>query len=161
MYGMHASSLQPEEPKPPSLIILDSLGAVITPILGGARNLQGHAALSTCAMLMKQVAAQLRAAVLVSNHVVRGNSHHRYDSQNRQSETKQPALGFSWQHQAHLRLELFRPPVSKNGERLVGDCTKSGTLRVKYSTHLHRFNGRCVDLELSEAGVTAMGAGES
>jgi hypothetical protein len=107
---------------------------------------------------MKQVAAQLRAAVLVSNHVVRGTSHRsRYDSQNRQSETTQPALGLSWRHQAHLRLELFQT-VSKNGERL-GDCTKSGTLRIKYSTHLP-VNGRCVDVELSEAGVTAVGVGE-
>lgn len=153
----------PNTSQPPSLVILDSLGAVITPVLGGARNLQGHAVLSTCAMLLKQVAAQLKSVVIVSNHVVRGFAPYQDNAQHRFREKSQPALGFSWQHQAHLRLELSMASANDSGGGgsdfggslyILSKITKNRRLSMKYSTYLP-VSGRYIDVEVSEAGLTA------
>lgn len=102
----------PEHPRP-NLVILDSLGAIIAPILGGGTHSQGHAVLAAAATLLKQVAAQLNAAVLVTNHMVGGGGGGTGAGGGRDRgvvETeKRPALGESWHYQAHSRVQLSLP----------------------------------------------------
>ena len=110
----------PTHPRP-NVVILDSLGAIIAPILGGGPHSQGHAVLAAAATLLKQVALQLNAAVLVTNHMVGGGSGMSgggggggasgagRDRGQRENE-KKPALGESWHNQAHCRVQLCLPP---------------------------------------------------
>jgi len=106
----------------PNLVILDSIGAVIAPVLGA--HLQGHAVLAAAGSLLKQVALQLNAAVLVTNHMVGGGGgdvdrggaaggaglSRRAASTVNENEFKRPALGESWNHQCHCRIQLSLPP---------------------------------------------------
>jgi Rad51 len=108
----------------PTLVILDSIGAVIAPVLGAGgsgTHLQGHVLLATMGILLKQVAQQLNAAVLVTNHMVGGGGGDRRDRGDRgahqgdtsnfsDNENKRPALGESWNHQCHCRVQLSLPP---------------------------------------------------
>ncbi|KAL0038257.1 hypothetical protein WJX79_010245 [Trebouxia sp. C0005] len=85
----------------PNLVILDSVSALITPILGagGPQQSQAHALMSALGRMLKYVAAQYTAAVLCTNHMVGSGSNPR------------PALGESWKVQPHTRLQLLRPDV--------------------------------------------------
>jgi len=85
----------------PKLVILDSVSALITPILGagGSQQSQGHALMSALGRMLKYVAVQYTAAVLCTNHMVGSGSNPR------------PALGESWKVQPHTRLQLLRPDV--------------------------------------------------
>lgn len=112
----------------PNLVILDSIGAVIAPVLGAGgssrTHLQGHVLLAAAATLLKQVALQLNAAVLVTNHMVGGGGGDgdrggavggagpsRTTGRNlNENEIKRPALGESWSHQCHCRVQLSLPP---------------------------------------------------
>lgn len=93
-------------PHQPTLVVLDSLGALLTPVLGGTQHMQGHALLASAAMSLKQVAAALNAAVLVTNHMVGGGG---WRDGGGGGGEKRPALGESWQNQAHSRLQLGLP----------------------------------------------------
>lgn len=106
----------------PNLVIFDSIGAVIAPVLGA--HVQGHALLAAAGLLLKQVAVQLNAAVLVTNHMVGGGggdwdkgravggagSSRLAASTFNEHEVKKPALGESWNHQCHCRVQLSLPP---------------------------------------------------
>ncbi len=109
----------------PNLVILDSIGAVIAPALGAGgsgTHLQGHVLLAAMGNLLKQVAQQLNAAILVTNHMVGGGSGGGISSGDRERggagstsymnerENKRPALGESWNHQCHCRIHLSSPP---------------------------------------------------
>ncbi len=105
----------------PNLVILDSIGAVIAPVLGAGgsgAHLQGHVVLAAAATLLKQVAKQLHAAVIVTNHMVGGSSGGgdrnlgtAGTSNYNENEFKRPALGESWHHQCHCRVHLATPPA--------------------------------------------------
>jgi len=99
---------QAHQSQRPSLIILDSIGAVISPVLGGTHHVQGHALLAAVASMMKQIALSWSAAVLVTNHMV-GSSGYGNKSGSHWRSEKRPALGESWQNQAHVRVQLALP----------------------------------------------------
>jgi hypothetical protein len=96
---------QGQQPRPPArrhlwelpvgLLVVDSLSAVIAPILGGGQHSQGHALLATAATSLKAFAARGQAAVLVTNHLVGGSDERRHE--------KRPAMGESWRNQPHAR----------------------------------------------------------
>lgn len=85
----------------PKLVILDSVSALITPVLGagGSQQSQGHALMSALGRMLKYLAVQYTTAVLCTNHMVGSGSNPR------------PALGESWKVQPHTRLQLLRPDV--------------------------------------------------
>ena len=85
----------------PKLIIVDSISALITPILGagGVQQSHGHALMSALGRMLKYIAAHYTVAVLCTNHMVGSGT------------TPRPALGESWKNQPHTRLQLIRPDV--------------------------------------------------
>ncbi|XP_054812727.1 DNA repair protein RAD51 homolog 4 isoform X3 [Prosopis cineraria] len=78
------------------LLIVDSVSSLITPILGGGGP-QGHALMISVGFLLKKLAHEHNLAVLVTNHVVGGDS-----------GTCKPALGESWKTVPHVRILLSR-----------------------------------------------------
>ena len=85
----------------PKLVILDSVSALIGPILGagGSQHSHGHALMSALGHMLKYIATQYTAAILCTNHMVGSGTNPR------------PALGESWKNQPHTRLQLVRPDV--------------------------------------------------
>ncbi|XP_017411391.1 DNA repair protein RAD51 homolog 4 isoform X1 [Vigna angularis] len=83
------------------LLIVDSISSLITPILGGS-NPQGHALMISAGYLLKKLAHEHNIAVLVTNHVVRG-----------EDGISKPALGESWKSVPHVRL-LFSQDCGSN-----------------------------------------------
>lgn len=72
---MPASCLPlPAPQKPgPSLVVVDSLSAVVAPVLGGGggQHSMGHALLAGVGAALKALALRCEAAVIVTNHMVR------------------------------------------------------------------------------------------
>lgn len=83
------------------LVVVDSASALVTPVLGGGPNSQGHMLMSALSRTLKRLAAQHRLAVLVTNHTVSGPD-----------GRPKPALGESWRSVPHMRCLLQRggPP---------------------------------------------------
>ncbi|XP_031401643.1 DNA repair protein RAD51 homolog 4 isoform X1 [Punica granatum] len=79
-----------------SLLIIDSISSLITPILG-SNSPQGRALMISTGSLLKKLAHEYNIAVLVTNHTVGGNR-----------GTIKPALGESWKTIPHTRLLFFR-----------------------------------------------------
>lgn len=120
----------------PKLIIVDSVGSLVAPILAGTQHTQGHTLLSLAGSSLKAIAKRLSAVVLVTNHLVGGGGGN-FSSNMRNADLaagderwrheKRPALGESWQNQPHLRirLALVQPPdatfVQVGNSRSGGD----------------------------------------
>ena len=85
----------------PKLLIVDSVSALIAPILGagGPQQSRGHALMSALGRMLKYIAAHYTVAILCTNHMVGSGTNPR------------PALGESWKNQPHTRLQLVRPDV--------------------------------------------------
>jgi RAD51-like protein 3 len=77
------------------VIILDSISALVSPILGGGQ-VWGHALMMTLSSELKRLAQEYQAAVLVTNSYVGS----------RNNGVGQPGLGHSWLSAPHLRLDL-------------------------------------------------------
>ena len=56
------------------LLVIDSVSALVAPILGGARQSQGHVLMTTLGQQLRQLADRFGVAVLVTNHTVGGTS---------------------------------------------------------------------------------------
>lgn len=132
----------------PRLVILDSIGAIVSPVLGGLGQNHGHALLSCIGMLLKQVALSSNCAVLVTNHTVstgnvsfsgkirnQGDLNVRADEENVMlNEGRKPALGESWNHQTHVRAQLCTPRYEGQAYQAImmrNSLQKSGH-RVQY-----------------------------
>eukprot|EP00271_Cylindrocystis_brebissonii_P016502 TRINITY_DN4019_c0_g3_i2.p1 TRINITY_DN4019_c0_g3~~TRINITY_DN4019_c0_g3_i2.p1 ORF type:complete len:175 (+),score=28.89 TRINITY_DN4019_c0_g3_i2:248-772(+) len=83
-----------------SLLVVDSPSSVVAAVLGGAQS-QGHALMMSLSRKLKQMAVELRLAVLITNHTVAG-----------EGGDSKPALGESWKSVPHTRLLLRRPDAS-------------------------------------------------
>uniref|UniRef100_A0A665UT45 DNA repair protein RAD51 homolog 4 n=1 Tax=Echeneis naucrates TaxID=173247 RepID=A0A665UT45_ECHNA len=77
-------------------VIVDSVSAVISPLLGGKQN-EGLSLMTQVAGVLKTLAKDFNAAVLVTNHVTRSSS-----------GEVQPGLGASWSHVPRTRVLLER-----------------------------------------------------
>lgn len=88
----------------PKLLIVDSVSALITPILGagGTQQSHGHALMSALGRMLKYMATCYTVAILCTNHMVGSGTNPR------------PALGESWKNQPHTRLQLIRPDVGED-----------------------------------------------
>ena len=58
-----------------SLLVIDSVSSLISPILGAKQANQGHVLMIQLATSLKQLAATLGLAVLATNHTVSGDGH--------------------------------------------------------------------------------------
>ncbi|KAG7217136.1 hypothetical protein INR49_027677 [Caranx melampygus] len=81
---------------PAKVVIVDSVSAVISPLLGSKQN-EGMSLMIQVAGVLKTLAKDFNAAVLVTNHVTRGSS-----------GEVQPGLGMSWSHIPRTRVLLER-----------------------------------------------------
>lgn len=97
------------------LVVVDSVSAMITPVLGagGIQHSQGHALMLGMGRLLKHIAAQYTVAVLCTNHVVGSNTEPR------------PALGETWKNQPHVRVHLARPDVNESLQSTPARCSAS------------------------------------
>ncbi|XP_038146690.1 DNA repair protein RAD51 homolog 4 [Cyprinodon tularosa] len=91
------------------VMIVDSVSAVIAPLLGGKQN-EGMSLMIQVAAALKTMAKDFSVAVLVTNHVTRSGS-----------GEVQPGLGVSWSHIPRTRILLERvergASVSSTGQR--------------------------------------------
>ncbi|XP_026183792.1 DNA repair protein RAD51 homolog 4 [Mastacembelus armatus] len=75
-------------------VIVDSVSAVISPLLGGKQN-EGMSLMIQVAGVLKTMAKDFNVAALVTNHVTRSGS-----------GEVQPGLGVSWRHIPRTRIQL-------------------------------------------------------
>ncbi|MEE6469713.1 hypothetical protein FKM82_008737 [Ascaphus truei] len=128
---------------PLRLVIIDSVCAVIYPLLGG-NQAEGMAIMMQLARELKTVARELSLAVLVTNHVTKDGA-----------TGIRPALGRSWSFVPSTRILLKRHEGSKESERRTVSLTKSP--RQPTNLQVEVDIGSCGTLEESNAG-TATGS---
>ncbi|XP_053187885.1 DNA repair protein RAD51 homolog 4 [Scomber japonicus] len=99
LYSLQGSGLQQASVGGGSVkaVIVDSVSAVISPLLGGKYN-EGMSLMIQVARVLKTMAKDFNVATLVTNHVTRGGS----------SGEVQPGLGVSWSHIPRTRILLER-----------------------------------------------------
>jgi len=90
----------------PNLIVVDSIGSLLSPMLGGQGYDAGQSMLVATAMYLKGLAEQLGVAVVVTNYTVSGEQQVHGVGE---YVVKKAALGGAWAGQAHARLYLLRP----------------------------------------------------
>ncbi|GLI69005.1 hypothetical protein VaNZ11_013543 [Volvox africanus] len=112
----------------PRLLVIDSVSALLSTVLGNNQHMQGTALLTAVGRILKQLAQQYSIAVLVTNHVTSANSLARglgrglkgagsggegaaMDRCISTSATVgvgglKPALGEQWRSQPHMRVQL-------------------------------------------------------
>mmetsp|Transcript_571 Transcript_571/g.1723 ORF Transcript_571/g.1723 Transcript_571/m.1723 type:complete len:330 (-) Transcript_571:687-1676(-) len=91
----------------PRVLILDSLSAILSPIVGGKQQ-QGHALMVCLARGLHRLACEFCMAVVVTNHLVRSGKG--------DGDSMKPALGEHWRCQPHARMVLEQGP---EGQRRV------------------------------------------
>ena len=123
--GLEAAEAEGEEGPLLDLVIVDSLGALIAPVLGGGQHNQGHALLAAAAGGLKRLAAAAGVPVVVTNHLVGGDDAARGE--------KRPALGESWRNQPHLRLQLTAA-AAPEGDPYVRSAAEPCWASLRYST---------------------------
>uniref|UniRef100_A0A8C4HA66 DNA repair protein RAD51 homolog 4 n=1 Tax=Dicentrarchus labrax TaxID=13489 RepID=A0A8C4HA66_DICLA len=98
LYGLRSGRLQQASVGGGSVkaVILDSVSAVISPLLGGKQN-DGMSLMIQVAGVLKTMAKDFNVAALVTNHVTRSGS-----------GELQPGLGVSWSHIPRTRILLER-----------------------------------------------------
>ena len=90
----------------PSLIVVDSIGSLLAPMLGGQGYDAGQSVLVATAMYLKALAERLGVAVVVTNFTVSGEQQVQGVGE---YVVKKAALGDAWAGQAHARLNILRP----------------------------------------------------
>ncbi|XP_065830808.1 DNA repair protein RAD51 homolog 4-like [Oscarella lobularis] len=95
------------------LIIIDSVAAVTSPILGG-QQIQGHKLMMDMARLFKILATEFNLIVMCTNNVVYGND----------GEVR-PSLGKTWSHVPSTRLLL-----EMTSSRRTASITKSSRVKA-------------------------------
>ncbi|XP_070773563.1 DNA repair protein RAD51 homolog 4 [Enoplosus armatus] len=98
-------------------VIVDSVSAVISPLLGGKQN-EGMSLMIQVAGVLKTMAKDFNVAALVTNHVTRSGS-----------GEVQPGLGVSWSHIPRTRILLER--VEKAAA--VSSCSLRSATLIKSS----------------------------
>lgn len=86
------------------MIIVDSVAAVISPILGG-QQIHGHSLMVNLSRILKSLAIEHSVAVVVANNVVTDSSKSLFSTK--------PALGPTWAHVPNTRLFIQKNPASQ------------------------------------------------
>lgn len=100
---------------PVRVVIIDSLGALLAPIVGG-RTSAGHAMLSAVSRMMKVIASDHHVAFVVTNHTV---------SSAKGTRQTKPALGLSWTYVADTRVALSHANPHAFGKIYAAKLMKS------------------------------------
>ncbi|KAK8728549.1 hypothetical protein OTU49_009011, partial [Cherax quadricarinatus] len=100
------------------LVIVDSLPSILMPLLGG-RQKQGWGIINELAAVLKSLASEQQAAVVVVNNVVQANFNSVKNRGHNSESNWKPALGRFWAHVPHIRLFLekdFSSSTPQNSE---------------------------------------------
>ncbi|KAM9348236.1 DNA repair protein RAD51 homolog 4 [Symphorus nematophorus] len=119
LYGLCSGRLQQASVGGGSVkaVIVDSVSAVISPLLGGRQN-EGMSLMIQVAGVLKTMAKDFNVAALVTNHVTRSGS-----------GEVQPGLGVSWSHIPRTRILLER--VENTG--IVSQSSRRSATLIKSS----------------------------
>ncbi|XP_030009514.1 DNA repair protein RAD51 homolog 4 [Sphaeramia orbicularis] len=118
LYGLRSSGLQQASVGGGSVkaVIVDSVSAVISPLLGGKQN-EGMSLMIQVAGVLKTMAKDFNVAALVTNHVTRSAG-----------GEVQPGLGASWSHIPRTRILLERTERS-----IASYCSRRSATLIKSS----------------------------
>lgn len=135
LYGLRRSGLQQVSVGGACVraVIIDSVSAVISPLLG-ARHAEGMSLMAQVAAVLKVMVKDFNLAALVTNHVTRGAS-----------GGVRPALGVSWSHAPRTRLLLEHTHTSAQYTSAPQSSWRSATLIKSSRQPCHRR----VDFDLS------------
>uniref|UniRef100_A0A667X0J2 DNA repair protein RAD51 homolog 4 n=1 Tax=Myripristis murdjan TaxID=586833 RepID=A0A667X0J2_9TELE len=95
-------------------VIVDSVSAIISPILGGKQN-EGMSLMIQVAGVLRRIAKDFNVAALVTNHVTRGGGGG--------GGEVQAGLGLSWSHVPRTRILLERTESAGTGHCSVRSAT--------------------------------------
>ncbi|KAG9492710.1 hypothetical protein GDO78_000942 [Eleutherodactylus coqui] len=95
------------------LVVVDSVCAVVYPLLGGKQT-EGMAVMMYLARELKTLAHDFSLAVLVTNHITKDAS-----------AVSRPALGRSWSFVPSIRIQIHRDEKNKQGENRLVSLVKS------------------------------------
>ncbi|TNM84504.1 hypothetical protein fugu_008682 [Takifugu bimaculatus] len=110
-------------------VIVDSVSAVIAPVLGGKQN-EGMSLMTQVGGVLKTIAKDFNIAALVTNHVTRSLS-----------GEVQPGLGMSWSHVPRTRILLERVEAASAGcsslrsATLIKSSRQPCNIRVEFDLH--------------------------
>ncbi|KAM7443596.1 DNA repair protein rad51d [Porites harrisoni] len=113
------------------MIIVDSVAAVVSPILGG-QQIHGHSLMVNLSRILKSLAVEHSVAVVITNNVVTDSS--------KSSFSTKPALGPTWAHVPNTRLFIQRSPISQvDGTERIATVIKSSRqkLHVSCAFYIH------------------------
>lgn len=154
--GHTGAEQAPPPPGPrPGLLVIDSVSAVVGPVLGMPQHSQGYTALASLGRMLRQLASTHRLAILVTNHTVVPRSGDQQDKegegQQRQQRWQQvpqggavqtgggrqlvPAMGESWRTQVHARITLTLTPEGPEGPRRA--TLSTGAMVGSVGTGMH------------------------
>jgi len=116
-----------------SLLIIDSLSALISPLLGMPRHSQGYTLLACISRTLRCLSQEGPLAVVVTNHLVvqRGGQHGGLGA-GAVPGTRGlgPAMGETWRNQPHTRLQLMMGPLGAPDGARQAILTKSSIKAV-------------------------------
>ncbi|GBF92623.1 DNA repair protein RAD51 [Raphidocelis subcapitata] len=119
------------------LLVIDSVSAVLAPVVGAQMHTQGQVLVGAIGSMLRHIAAEYSIAVLITNHVVGGGGGGGGDGAAAGGGAAaagggggpaggggfRPALGAQWRGQPHCRIQLARPPQA--GGAVVATLTAS------------------------------------
>lgn len=105
------------------MIIVDSVAAVVSPILGG-QQIHGHSLMVNLSRTLKSLVVEHSVAVVISNNVVTDSS--------KSSFSTKPALGPTWAHVPNTRL-FIQKQVGKAETERIATIIKSSRQKLHVS----------------------------
>ena len=134
----------------PTMIIIDSIGTVLAPLLGGISFDVGHEIMHGLGLYLKGIAGNLNAAVIITNHTV--GSGHGGTGLGPEFTFKKSALGEAWCSQAHTRVELLVSNQDPTNSNATAGISAHDPHRVMRRAYLHAStmvsSGRCVQFRV-------------
>jgi len=105
----------------PSLIVIDSLASIMSPILGGKEVSQGLSYLASVGRELKVLSNYFNVAVIVTNHLVPLSQEGGGGDDDREVARDRPAMGLGWASLPHVRIKLaiIRNPKSDSSRRAM------------------------------------------
>ena len=137
----------------PSLLVIDSLDSIMSPLLGGQEIPSGLSFLASIGRELKLLALDFHLVVLVANHVVPtvpfASEANQREEEEDEAEAEEevakeavesgdrPAMGLSWLNYPHVRVKLV---TAKSGED-EGNRLKKRNMREEQSSSIMKKGG--------------------
>ncbi|CAM9801570.1 unnamed protein product [Scytosiphon promiscuus] len=130
------------------LIILDSVTAVISPLLGGFKNPAGHGMMASLGHLLNRAASQCSACVLVANSTVAPRGHN-------EEEGPRAALGMTWEGVPSIRVLLSGDSSAADGKGgAAGQARPDEARTATLLKHPAQACGNTAAFSIGDGGIT-------